>query len=55
MYNLSYNLVYIINGKVKQTLQTNISGMPLGNWLKNKAKDTGLYRAGLLQLRRIRL
>jgi hypothetical protein len=49
---MNYNLVYVINGKVRETLRYNVA-RPLGQWLLNQARDSGNYRYGLLQLRRI--
>ncbi len=48
---MSYNLVYIVNSTVRETLQYNIHNRTLGNWLLNQAKATNNYNMGLLQLR----
>lgn len=48
-----YNLVYIVNGKVTETLMENTT-LTLCKWKQRKAKDSGSYKNGLLQNRKVK-
>ena len=47
-----YNLVYVVNGKVIETILTQQSSS-LCNWKKQQLKNSGAYSIGLLQARSV--
>lgn len=50
-FNRTFDIVYVVNGKVVETIQSNVHSRALANWIRNERKATGQYRLGLLQVR----
>ena len=48
-----YNLVYLVSGKIKETLEVN-KPIALCKYKMNLAKRSGHYNNGLLQCRKIK-
>ena len=48
-----YNLVYIVNGKIKETVESNKS-YSICKYRKSLCESSGHYKHGLLQLRQVK-